>query len=72
MGFCMNILEALSSQNKLIRSDLKPLMPDGMLAVSLEVFESQLYRMGLNPDEFVDIEPEFRNEVLDYYDNTYQ
>ena len=61
------IFEALSQQ-KPKNSDLRPIDEKGMLAVSLGVFEAQLFRMGLNPDEFDDVSPEDREYLLNYYE----
>jgi len=63
-----SILEALSQQ-KPKNSDLRPINEKGLLAVSLGVFDAQLYRMGLNPLEFDDVQPEEREELLNYYEN---
>ena len=63
----MNILEALSQQ-KPKNSDLRPINEKGLLAISLGVFEAQLYRMGLNPAEFDDVQPEDREYLLSYYE----
>ncbi len=63
----MNILEALSQQ-KHKNSDLRPINEKGILAISLGVFEAQLHRMGLNPDEYDDVQPEDREYLLSYYE----
>jgi hypothetical protein len=63
----VNILDALSQQ-KHKNDDLRPVLDDGMLAVSLGVFEANLYRMGFNPVEFDDVQPNERGELLSYYE----
>jgi len=64
----VNILEALNQQ-KPKNNDLRPINEKGLLAVSLGVFEAQLHRMGLNPAEFDDVQPEDREYLLNYYEN---
>ncbi len=63
----ISILEALNQQ-KPKNDDLRPINGKGLLAVSLSVFEAQLHRMGLNPAEFDDVQPEDREYLLSYYE----